>query len=62
MTWVERLARAMERVVPDAITTSILLMLVPMFALSLVARRRRHGDDGRLLSRAVEPARRSRCR
>jgi short-chain fatty acids transporter len=34
MTWVERLARAMERVVPDAITTSILL-LVLMFALSL---------------------------
>ena len=35
MTWVERLARAMERVVPDAITTSILL-LVLMFVLSLV--------------------------
>jgi short-chain fatty acids transporter len=34
MTWVDRLARAMERVVPDAITTSILL-LVLMFALSL---------------------------
>jgi short-chain fatty acids transporter len=34
MTWVDRLARAMERVVPDAITTSILL-LVFMFALSL---------------------------
>jgi short-chain fatty acids transporter len=34
MTWVERLARSMERVVPDAITTSILL-LVLMFALSL---------------------------
>ena len=34
MTWVERLARAMERVVPDAITTSILL-LVLTFALSL---------------------------
>lgn len=34
MTWVERLARATERVVPDAITTSILL-LVLMFALSL---------------------------
>lgn len=34
MTWVERLARAMERVVPDAITTSILL-LVLMFVLSL---------------------------
>lgn len=35
MTWVDRLARAMERVVPDAITTSILL-LVLMFALSLM--------------------------
>jgi short-chain fatty acids transporter len=34
MNWVEKLARAMERVVPDAITTSILL-LVLMFALSL---------------------------
>jgi short-chain fatty acids transporter len=34
MPWVERLARAMERVVPDAITTSILLLIV-MFALSL---------------------------
>jgi short-chain fatty acids transporter len=34
MTWVEKLARGMERVVPDAITTSILL-LVLMFALSL---------------------------
>jgi short-chain fatty acids transporter len=34
MTWVDRLARAMERVVPDAITTSILLLIV-MFALSL---------------------------
>jgi short-chain fatty acids transporter len=34
MNWVERLARAMERVVPDAITTSILL-LVLMFVLSL---------------------------
>jgi short-chain fatty acids transporter len=34
MTWVDRLARAMERVVPDAITTSILLLVV-MFALSL---------------------------
>jgi short-chain fatty acids transporter len=33
-TWVDRLARAMERIVPDAITTSILL-LVLMFALSL---------------------------
>ncbi len=28
MTWVERLARAMERVVPDAITTSILLLII----------------------------------
>lgn len=36
MTWVDRLARAMERVVPDAITTSILL-LVLMFVLSLLA-------------------------
>jgi len=35
MNWVERLARAMERVVPDAITTSILL-LVLMCALSLL--------------------------
>ena len=35
MTWVEKLARGMERVVPDAITTSILL-LVLMFALSLL--------------------------
>jgi short-chain fatty acids transporter len=34
MSWVDRLARAMERVVPDALTTSILL-LVLMFALSL---------------------------
>lgn len=34
MTWVDRLARAMERLVPDAITTSILLMVV-VFALSL---------------------------
>ena len=34
MTWVDRLARAMERVVPDAITTSILLLML-MFALSL---------------------------
>ena len=34
MTWVDRLAKGMERVVPDAITTSILL-LVFMFALSL---------------------------
>jgi short-chain fatty acids transporter len=34
MTWVERLARGMERVVPDAITTSILL-LVLMFGLAL---------------------------
>jgi short-chain fatty acids transporter len=33
-TWVDRLARAMERIVPDAITTSILL-LVLMFVLSL---------------------------
>lgn len=35
MTWVERLARATERVVPDAITTSILL-LVFMFGLALL--------------------------
>lgn len=35
MTWVDRLARTMERVVPDAITTSILLMVF-MFALSLL--------------------------
>ena len=35
MTWVDRLARAMERVVPDAITTSILLMIL-MFGLSLM--------------------------
>jgi short-chain fatty acids transporter len=34
MTWVDRLARGMERVVPDAVTTSILL-LVLMFVLSL---------------------------
>jgi short-chain fatty acids transporter len=34
MNWVDRLARAMERVVPDAITTSILLMIL-MFGLSL---------------------------
>jgi short-chain fatty acids transporter len=34
MTWVDRLARAMERLVPDAITTSILLLIV-MFAVSL---------------------------
>jgi short-chain fatty acids transporter len=34
MTWVDKLARAMERLVPDAITTSILL-LVLMFVLSL---------------------------
>jgi short-chain fatty acids transporter len=34
MSWVDRLARAMERVVPDALTTSILL-LVLMFSLSL---------------------------
>ena len=33
-TWVDRLARGMERAVPDAITTSILLLIV-MFALSL---------------------------
>jgi short-chain fatty acids transporter len=33
VTWVDRLARTMERVVPDAITTSILL-LVSMFVLS----------------------------
>ena len=35
MTWVDKLARAMERLVPDAVTTSILL-LVLMFVLSLV--------------------------
>jgi short-chain fatty acids transporter len=35
MNWVDRLARAMERVVPDAITTSILLMVL-MFSLSLM--------------------------
>ena len=35
MTWVERLARGMERVVPDAITTSILLLVV-MFGLALM--------------------------
>jgi short-chain fatty acids transporter len=35
MNWVDRLARAMERVVPDAISTSILLMVL-MFSLSLM--------------------------
>lgn len=34
MTWVDRLARSMERVVPDAITTSILLLVV-MYVLAL---------------------------
>src|SRR3990170_7974729 len=34
MTWVDRFARAMERLVPDALTTSIFL-LVLMFVLSL---------------------------
>lgn len=33
-TWIDRFARAMERVVPDAITTAILLMVV-LFILSL---------------------------
>src|SRR5262245_49631650 len=34
-TWVDRLARAMERLVPDAITTCNLLM-VTVFALALI--------------------------